>query len=932
MKVLFTSDTQADFDNLELCRKSVEEILQLKDQHGFQVVVHCGDLKHVYNPVDIRVITFWQQAIEKLRAAGLIVVVLLGNHDRVGMHVDKQNWLPVLRRAGATCFDDPDILELGKGAYLAALPFRRDSVLLRREATDLAKRAVAGKTVLIFHSDLQSTRYNVLSRSTAEMVAGDLRPERYVYCIGGHVHFQQRLLGNVYYVGSPYATDWGEANQVKGYLLFDYDAARLSRIRSRIPGWYDPVWPGFEEAKPKSWQGARVRIKVPCSEVQNVRQRLEEAGKTARKKYEGAFLTIVPEFVGTNREGLGRIKTSFPDEKKIQLYLQETLPAELKGYEGTVKRYLLSHLSKVGGLQREQGELKFRSWKAKNFLSYRDLDFRIENGLYVVAGQNKDWKNKSNGSGKTNFLQPIAVAHSGQTFKGQKHDGWMREGTNKGDESWVKLWFHDAQDRACQIWRGRNPKTLRLTVNKEIVDSGNRPEATQKVIEQVTGYTWDTLSNAIYVDQAASHLLLTGTDAQRKGFLAKLQNLERFERAHQSIKEEKLALEARYNELEYRLQSFVTEEKNLLRTITDTKAVLGVQSDMSAEVELASSSYLAKKEQYEEWQKEASKNRQKLEDIQQALVQKILDLESKRQVASFENKRLAQSIEKWERLEGECPTCGQDIADGHTKELTIAAKVKIEKNKKVISQLVVFIDELKRKRSDVENRSFKWFRNSDLANQVDDSRDEWQKLKQKKLANDQKIALLNKLKKRRQACVDKIQMVQAAMAKFGKRLLAVKYAMLVFQRDGLPSHLNAQLCPELNQAAQEYSELFAQGEIQVRFEVDAEGSMDVFVINVHGGEGIENQSKGEKRLASLITSFAVRSVAPKTNLLIVDEPGEGLDAISARSFAKGLSELQKRFCSILLTTHNEHILSALSGEKQVFILKEGKVSQVGKNG
>jgi DNA repair exonuclease SbcCD nuclease subunit len=928
MKALFTADTQADFENLELCRRTVEEILRLRDRHGFQVLVHCGDLKHVYNPIDTRVITFWMRAIEKFREAGLRVVICLGNHDRVGMHVDKQNWFPVLRRAGADCFDDPHLLELGEGGRLAILPYRRDSVLLRREASDLAKLAKAGNTVLVFHGDIKSGRYNVLSRSESELVASDLCPEKYVYCIGGHVHFQQKIVGNVFYVGSPFATDWGEANQHKGYLLYDFELKKLSRVRSEIPGWYDPSWPGFMESKPKSWKGTHVRIKVKCDGIQNVREKLAAAEREASVKYAGAKLFVIPEFTNGSHEGLGRIKASFPDEKKIQVYLQETLPTELKKHEQRIKTYLLSKLAAVGGLQREQGELHFCSWKAKNFLSYKELEFRIEDGLYVVSGKNMDWKNKSNGSGKTSFLQPLAVAAFGQTFKDQKHDGWMRSGTGKTDESWVKLWFLDSEGRGCQIWRGRQPKILRLKVNKEIIESGNRPESTQKLIEQRMGYTWETLSNAIYVDQSASHLMLTGTEAQRKGFLAKLQNLERFERAEKLIKEEKNDLEARYNALDYELQRVLGEEKELYRTITDAKAVLGVNASKADLLASAKESYLTKKAELDDWEAKAVKKTEEQDSRLTRLREIEKDYEVKLAKVQLRRSDLATRLESLKNLSGECPTCLQDVPAYLVAESLLEVKLAIKNLDEQLASWATFPQQVDKKFAEINKEAGKWVRNQKLAAMVSDLRDVWQELKAEAKAQEQQVELIERLKKRREKMINHICGLEDKKKKFDKWFTVVKYAQTVFQRDGLPAYLNAHVCPELNQSAAEYSELFAQGEIQVRFEVDQEGSMDVVVVNAHGGDKIEDQSEGEKKLASLITSFAVRSIAPKTNLLILDEPGDGLDAISAKAFAKGLREVAGRFCTIIVVSHNEHILSVLSGEQQVSIIKENKVSRV----
>jgi DNA repair exonuclease SbcCD ATPase subunit len=222
----------------------------------------------------------------------------------------------------------------------------------------------------------------------------------------------------------------------------------------------------------------------------------------------------------------------------------------------------------------------------------------------------------------------------------------------------------------------------------------------------------------------------------------------------------------------------------------------------------------------------------------------------------------------------------------------------------------------------------KWYRNDELERAVQRFRAKLEAARAEKEQFERHEKLLESLQARLKDCKRRAKVYEARRDKLGKWLSVLKYAHTVFKRDGLPSFLNSQICPELNQAAQEYAELFTQGEIQVRFAVDEEGRMDVKIINAHGGEGVADQSEGEMKMASLITSFAVRTIAPKTNILILDEPGDGLDATSARYFARGLKSVVGKFGTILLTTHNPSILAELSDARLVTVVKERGVSRV----
>jgi len=102
----------------------------------------------------------------------------------------------------------------------------------------------------------------------------------------------------------------------------------------------------------------------------------------------------------------------------------------------------------------------------------------------------------------------------------------------------------------------------------------------------------------------------------------------------------------------------------------------------------------------------------------------------------------------------------------------------------------------------------------------------------------------------------------------------------------------------------------------------------VDVVNAAGSDTLKGQSVGESAMAGVIAAFALREVAPKTNLLILDEPGSGLDAEGARLFARGLLKLKPRYETILVTTHSPIIESVLAGETTWTIEKQNGYSHL----
>jgi DNA repair exonuclease SbcCD ATPase subunit len=160
-----------------------------------------------------------------------------------------------------------------------------------------------------------------------------------------------------------------------------------------------------------------------------------------------------------------------------------------------------------------------------------------------------------------------------------------------------------------------------------------------------------------------------------------------------------------------------------------------------------------------------------------------------------------------------------------------------------------------------------------------------------------------------------------------ERIKFLESCLKVVSRDGLPAYLASLVGPQLNRAAAEYAELFGEGEINVEFALE-DGELDVLVDNRHGGRALQDQSRGEMRVAALVASFAFRDVLARSNILILDEPGEGLDAGGAALFARGLAQLTERFPSIFLVTHNPFILGALEPDNHLQVVKQNRVAEV----
>lgn len=916
--ILFTSDWQASFSNLQRLDRVEEEIHQIRENYPFDHVVNLGDFKHAMNPIDVRVVNWAVGMIHRwTEVEGIRFSLLLGNHDMTGVHDDSSNWFPALEAAGARTFEDFDVIR--GGAYeLWMLPYRRDIARFRHDVECAAEKA-GKKSILCFHQTLTGS----LLRNGIKADGEDPRPEDlplkpFRYAIGGHVHKPQQI-GNVYYVGSPICHDWGEVNQQKRYLYLDRKG-KLTSIPSKIPGWYDSDVEDFPTSK-KLFKGATLRIHVPVSGKDSTTE-ITKARARAEAQYPDAKLHIVPALIADEAkadldpEGVSELE----QRELLKNYVADTAPPEFPVTK--VVDYLDKKLAEATTEYRNLQGIKFRSAVGENVLSFASVECDFsEEGITVISGENKDWK-ESNGSGKTNFLQLSALALFGRTRKGQESDSWVCDDA-KSKKAFVELAMILPDGQEMTVYRQRNPFKLEVSLEGEQIASGR---GAQKDIEQLTGLTWDLMTSAIYLDQSEGNILVSGTDTARKALIFQILQLEKYSAARKLVAEDNAKAA---NQVSIALEKLNAAKSNLLAF----EELIESAEEVSVGDPKAIQSAL---QRFRKKLTAAERARRKAEQEKAVLDAEASDTQAERDSAMTEQARAAESLrmekqrlERIEELPATCPKCKQKVDPKHKAQHLKTARAAVTKAKnqeQTTREKYQGLEEALAEAYEAAEAKGDQLREQsrEIASIEADIAAEEQKLER---AEEQAARLADLEEKRAQA----EKAASTWSAKLEKAELASNvygYALKAFAKSGIPAYLVADLCPRLNAAALAYSEIFADGAIKVEFAVDERQDLDIHVENIHGGQGVQAQSRGEGSVVSLIVGFALRDVISPANILIADEPGDGLDERRAQMFADGLREISGRFGTVLITTHNTTILSALSDVRQIKIVKQGRISTV----
>lgn len=182
--------------------------------------------------------------------------------------------------------------------------------------------------------------------------------------------------------------------------------------------------------------------------------------------------------------------------------------------------------------------MKFIKIKAKNFLSFKELELDLDNrGLILLTGKNLDDKSGTfdkNGIGKSSLVASIFYALFGETPDGRSADAIINKDAKKNASVELTL---EVSDNTYVITRGRKKNVLSITLNGEPMEFSTMKE-TQSNIEQIIGIPEEVFRTTLFFDGHYTTPFSEMTDKQKKEFLSAIVDLSIYSKAHDKTKEE----------------------------------------------------------------------------------------------------------------------------------------------------------------------------------------------------------------------------------------------------------------------------------------------------------------------------------------------------------------------------------------------------------
>lgn len=194
--------------------KYLEDVIEYAVENGIKTIIQTGDTMDVRTSMNTRVFSEWKKRFfDKLRDNGIILIMLVGNHDMYYKHVIHPN-SPTEYLGGYENIFVIDRPTFFKPLVMLLVPWicksNQEEIIEEIETTD-AK-------ILVGHFEIKGAR---MESGVCDSGLPLSMFEKFDMVYSGHFHIKGRY-GNVEYVGTPYQSTWADLKAgSKGFHVFN---------------------------------------------------------------------------------------------------------------------------------------------------------------------------------------------------------------------------------------------------------------------------------------------------------------------------------------------------------------------------------------------------------------------------------------------------------------------------------------------------------------------------------------------------------------------------------------------------------------------------------------------------------------------------------------------------------------------------------------
>ena len=250
----------------------------------------------------------------------------------------------------------------------------------------------------------------------------------------------------------------------------------------------------------------------------------------------------------------------------------------------------------------------------KNFLSFgsrwQKVDFLP--GVNIVLGLDKD-REKSNGAGKSSFLETIPFALFGQVHKNIKKEQIVNWKNKKACE--VVLYFK-VGDKQYKVVRGIKPNKFDIYQNNQLIDKPHTAKLYQDILNDIIGLNFQTFMSLVHSNINSSNPILSMSKPDKRKIVEKIFGLEIYTDLDKICNEKRRLASEKIREIDNSMSFNIKSIEETGNRITDLEKRVSSLSDSKIKLNelLEKLNYLKDKSEYtEDDLREISKDIESLE-------------------------------------------------------------------------------------------------------------------------------------------------------------------------------------------------------------------------------------------------------------------------------------------------------------------------------
>lgn len=904
-------------------------------QRGVTHLIVNGDVFHIRGTVPVGVYQFVYMYLQTITIQlGIKVAILTGNHDQV----DKAGAIhSVYGLRDIVCVvDRPGPLKIG-AFTIWCIPYITDKDKLKEELDKAPEADILFAHLGVDGAEVGPIEYKIKSPVTVE----DLHPERYKQVFLGHYHKPQKLASNVYYVGSPWQLNRGEAADIKRWFLYDTD---LPDVVESIPTLAHEF---------KTIPADKFLAKTSLVHYYDVVMAENTDVQAVMDKAKIHHVHIIPYKPETEHKARVIAADTMSDEELLDAYINSV--------KGEPNQKLLDLgmqlLSKAVSTFQNNTRLSFLRVVINNFMVIKHVDLVLHRPGSVIAlqGDNQGVEGyTSNGAGKSSLLpESIFWCLWGDTARGLPADKVVNRKI-KRDCSVQTLLL--AGNRKLDVTRYRKHKQLggdgiRLFIDGQDFTKGT-PKLTQECLDRELGVDFVTFSSVMAFSPDTLRFV-SSTDANQKHVLDSILQTRRFtaalgvaKQAITVLKEKGLTLSQETTDARNTVESLqetATEYQQLNATWEAREqgrvdTLVEQICEEQKKLETADEGVIAlstKISETEEWLANVKDALPDMMAINAKFVEAASNLGSAQTTRDLRHEQLLHieaSLTEAVDLAGKpCPTCGQKVAN--TGKLI--ANYQSERNRlqrsydEAVASLTQ-IQELRKQLNTERNDAQKAYTEFEAEQESLERRERsLTALVAQVVQYTSRVAtlqeqieavpvneyetLINTNAEKLSAANTLLETASIALRRNGIMMDRLTFWVTGFGGSGVRSLLLDHMLPALTKHANKFADRLAGGSIQIGFQTHQEDTtQDKFTIqawNAEGSDIYKGNSSGEKRRVDVCVMLALFLVAysrTRVNILLLDEALDTLDVAGLEGIVSVLEDMAKELnITIYVTSHTD---------------------------